>query len=107
LANLVENALRHSPRGTRVEVSGHAGGDRCILVVADNGTGIPSGERERVFRRLYRMDKSRSTPGSGLGLSLAKAIADLHGATIGLDDNSPGLRVTLVFPLSATPPADS
>ncbi|HCD82340.1 MAG TPA: two-component sensor histidine kinase, partial [Agrobacterium sp.] len=57
--------------------------------------GIPEAERDKVFRRLYRLDKSRSTPGSGLGLSLVRAIADLHGVDITLADNQPGLVVSL------------
>ena len=66
----------------------------------DDGPGIPVEEREKVFRRLYRMDKSRTTPGSGLGLSLASAIADLHGAKISLEDGAPGLRAVVSFPSS-------
>ncbi|HEV7718921.1 MAG TPA: HAMP domain-containing sensor histidine kinase, partial [Arsenicitalea sp.] len=96
--NLVENALRHGPPGVSVSIllERYAGG--AIVRISDTGPGIPDDERERVFRRLYRLDKSRTTPGSGLGLSLVKAVADLHGATIELADNQPGLRVTLLFP---------
>jgi len=104
-ANLVENSLRHGAPGTGVVLAGHAQGEGGAVTVSDNGAGIPPEERERVFRRLYRMDKSRSTPGSGLGLSLVKAIADLHGAAIALEDNHPGLRVTVSFPSAATPRA--
>ena len=66
--------------------------------VADNGPGIPAGEREKVLRRLYRLEQSRTSPGSGLGLSLVKAIADLHGAALDSTTMTPGLRVTLRFP---------
>jgi signal transduction histidine kinase len=98
LANLVENALRHCLQGTAIELSVRRHGDRIVATVADNGPGIPAEERENVFRRLYRLDKSRSTPGSGLGLSLVRAIADLHGATIELQDQHPGLVVVVDFP---------
>lgn len=104
-ANLVENALRHCPEGTAIELSVVEHGDRVIAAVRDNGPGIPPEERERVFRRLYRLDKSRSTPGSGLGLSLVRAVADLHGASITLEDCGPGLAVIISF--SRAKPASS
>jgi len=97
-ANLVENALRHCPRGTAIGLSVARQGDRILAQVADNGPGIPAEEREKVFQRLYRLDTSRSTPGSGLGLSLVRAVADLHGATIVLEDRNPGLAVSVGFP---------
>ena len=98
-ANLVENGLRHGPQGTHVALAAVASVDRLILTCADDGPGIPEAERSRVFQRLYRIDKSRTTPGSGLGLSLVKAIAELHGAEIVLGDNLPGLKVTIGFPV--------
>jgi signal transduction histidine kinase len=70
----------------------------AILSVSDDGPGIPSEEVERVFKRFYRLERSRSTPGNGLGLSLVAAVARLHGAGIRLIDNAPGLRVELRFP---------
>jgi signal transduction histidine kinase len=97
-ANLVENALRHCPCSTAIELSVGRDGDRVVTIVADNGPGIPQEEHDKVFQRLYRLDKSRTTPGSGLGLSLVRAIADLHGATIRLEDRGPGLAVIVVFP---------
>ncbi|RWC66479.1 MAG: HAMP domain-containing protein [Mesorhizobium sp.] len=97
-ANLVENALRHCPLGTTIKLTVTRRGERVLASVADNGPGIPAGEREKVFQRLYRLDHSRSTPGSGLGLSLVRAIADLHGATIALEDRRPGLAVVVSFP---------
>jgi signal transduction histidine kinase len=97
-SNLVENALRHCPRGTAIELSVTRQGDRIAAEVGDNGPGIPAEEREKVFQRLYRLDNSRSTPGSGLGLSLVRAIADLHGASIALEDRHPGLGVIVSFP---------
>ena len=72
--------------------------DRVAATVADNGPGVPEAEYDKVFRRLYRLDKSRATPGSGLGLSLVRAIADLHGATIRLEDRKPGIAVVVAFP---------
>ncbi|RWO39006.1 MAG: HAMP domain-containing histidine kinase [Mesorhizobium sp.] len=99
-ANLVENALRHCPSGTTIKLSVARQDERVVAGVADNGPGIPAEEREKVFQRLYRLDHSRSTPGSGLGLSLVRAIADLHGASITLGDGQPGLAVAVSFPLA-------
>lgn len=96
--NLVENAITHCPPRTSIVMT-LAGDEHCYRAgVADSGTGIPLEQRELVFRRLYRLDKSRTTPGNGLGLSLVKAIADLHSASIALEDNDPGLKVILTFP---------
>lgn len=97
LANLVENAIRHTPSGTRIEVSLIPGQDGPVGIVADNGPGVPKEERERIFRRFYRLERSRTTPGSGLGLSLVAAIAALHEISIDLQDNKPGLRVQLTY----------
>jgi signal transduction histidine kinase len=102
LVNLVENAIRHCPAGTRVSVSLLPG---PALVVRDDGPGLPEAERAKATRRLYRGDKSRGTPGSGLGLALVKAVADLHGATLALEDAGPGLAVRLRFPAGAAGPA--
>ena len=97
-ANLIENAIRHSPKGTRIDVSLATRGERHIAVVADSGPGIPAHECDNVFRRLYRLERERMSPGSGLGLSLVAAIAELHGAGVVLRDNTPGLRVEVSFP---------
>ena len=101
LVNLVENALRHTPPGTRIEVTAELAAGRPLCSVADSGPGIPPAERDKVFRRFYRLDASRATAGSGLGLSLVAAIAELHHVTVELTDNGPGLRVTLRFPASS------
>jgi signal transduction histidine kinase len=99
LANLVENAVRHGRDGGRVSLSlSPAAGGGATLVIADDGPGIPPEEREGVFRRFHRLDAARATPGTGLGLALAKAIAELHGIAITLADASPGLSVTLAIP---------
>ncbi|WP_322866604.1 sensor histidine kinase [Aquicoccus sp. G2-2] len=97
LANLIGNALRHTPVGSTIAVDLRREAGHINLSVADNGPGIPAEEREKVLRRLYRMEKSRTTEGSGLGLSLVAAICNLHGASLSLDDNQPGLRVRVVF----------
>lgn len=93
LANLIENALRHAGEGGEIAVS-VAGRE---MSVADRGPGIPEDERDKVLRRLYRLERSRTTPGNGLGLALVAAIAEAHGATLTLADNAPGLVVTLRF----------
>lgn len=101
--NLIENALRHAPPSSAIHVSLVREQSRIVGTVADDGPGIPAAERTNVLRRLYRLDKSRSTPGSGLSLSIVAAIAELHGADLVLDDNAPGLRVTVVFDAGGQP----
>lgn len=99
LANLVENALRHTPRDSRIRILlARPPGEGTLLAVEDDGPGVPAPERGRVLRRFYRRERSRTTPGSGLGLSLVAAIADLHDARLSLDDAGPGLRVSISFP---------
>jgi signal transduction histidine kinase len=98
LANLIENALRHTPAGTDIGIAVRQNRGGVELEVADRGPGIPAEERQNVLRRLYRLERSRTTPGAGLGLALVAATAGLHGAELTLDDNDPGLRVWLTFP---------
>lgn len=105
LANLIENALRHTPDGTDIEISVRRTDGRAELEVADRGPGIPAGERDKVLRRLYRLEQSRTTPGHGLGLALVAATAAAHGAELILGDNAPGLSVRLRFCAPATAPA--
>lgn len=96
-SNLVENALQHTPAGSRISLALEDVGGVPVALVADDGPGIPSAERTKVFQRFYRIDKSRAGSGHGLGLSLVAAIAELHGASIALHDEAPGLRVSLTF----------
>jgi signal transduction histidine kinase len=90
LANLLDNALAHGGTALRVELR-----DGPVLEVSDNGPGIPAEERDRVLRRFYRLDRSRNTPGNGLGLALVAAVAKLHGTAPILSDAQPGLKVTV------------
>lgn len=97
VANLVENAIAHAPSGSEVAIL-LADGDEPALSVADRGAGIPESARDKVLQRFVRLDASRGRPGAGLGLSLVAAVARMHGATLRLDDNAPGLRATIRFP---------
>ena len=113
LANLIDNAIKYAkPNGTmNGEINGAANGvpaeivvkadnegDRIVLTVADRGPGIPEADRGRVVERFVRLEQSRSAPGSGLGLSLASAVARLHGGELKLEDNHPGLRSIIALP---------
>jgi len=117
LANLIDNAIKYAaPNG---KADGHAGGaandavngeraeivvaagndgERIALSVADHGPGIPEADRGRAVERFVRLEQSRSLPGSGLGLSLASAVARLHGGELKLEDNHPGLRSVIALP---------
>jgi signal transduction histidine kinase len=101
LVNLVENALRHAGPDAKVLVRAWSEAAGCGVAVVDDGPGVPEHERERVFDRFYRLERSRSTPGSGLGLALVAAIARLHSAAVALSDAQPGLRVAVAFPARA------
>ena len=96
-ANLLENATLHAPPGARLTVSAHDSLDRLDVSIGDNGPGIPEAMRDKVLGRFFRLEESRTTPGSGLGLSLASAIAQLHGTEMVLTDNEPGLTVRVSF----------
>jgi signal transduction histidine kinase len=98
IANLVDNSLKHGRDGGLVSVSVAANDSEAMISVSDDGPGIPTSEVELVFRRFYRLERSRSTPGNGLGLSLVAAVARLHGARVTLCENSPGLCVKLHLP---------
>ncbi len=99
LVNLIENALRHTPAGCIVVVSLVRINGAAELTVSDNGPGVPEAERAHILDRFYRGDGSRTTPGSGLGLSLVAAVAELHQTELHLEDASPGLRVRIRFPV--------
>ena len=104
LANLVDNAIKYgtpSEDGAQavVNIAARCIGDRIELTVADWGPGIAAQDRARVLERFVRLEGSRSRPGSGLGLSLASAVARLHHGALRLDDNEPGLRVTIDLPM--------
>ena len=107
IANLIDNAIKYgtaeaAERGPgakpEVEVSAKANGAMAEIVVTDRGPGVPASDRERVLDRFVRLEASRSEPGSGLGLSLVAAVARLHGGSLRLEDNAPGLRVILALP---------
>ncbi|HPY40639.1 MAG TPA: HAMP domain-containing sensor histidine kinase, partial [Thiolinea sp.] len=99
ITNLLDNAVKYTPKGGEIRLNAEQQAQQIIITVSDTGPGIPVEERERVFKRFVRLDNARSTPGNGLGLSLVKAVADLHGAQVELADNQPGLKVILRFPI--------
>lgn len=101
LANLVDNAIKYTPPGGRVAVSISQGFSGVDLRVADSGPGIPPEDRSRVVERFVRLEASRNSPGTGLGLSLVAAVAHFHNAKLLLEDNAPGLKATLRFPRPA------
>jgi len=106
IANLIDNAIKYgSPERVRgngakpeVTVGTRATNGMAEIIVTDRGPGVPEAERERVLGRFVRLEASRSEPGSGLGLSLVAAVARLHGGSVRLEDNEPGLRVVLALP---------
>jgi signal transduction histidine kinase len=101
LSNLVDNAIKHGGSPGEVTVGVSPGAAGMALAVTDRGPGIPGAKRSHVLRRFYRLERSRNSPGNGLGLSLVAAVAKLHGAQIDMADNAPGLRIALRFPPSA------
>jgi signal transduction histidine kinase len=116
LANLVDNAIKYAVPSTKaasgaingeqsaILVTAGAEQDRIVLTVSDHGPGIPSADRSRVVDRFVRLERSRSLPGSGLGLSLVSAVARLHGGELKLEDNGPGLRARISLPRAPAPP---
>ena len=117
LANLVENAIKYgkpdepkvaekgaiiSLDAKQILIEARREGDQVLLSVTDRGPGIPEGERKHAMERFVRLDTSRSQPGSGLGLSLASAVATLHGGELRLGDAHPGLVATLMLPARAS-----
>lgn len=100
LRNLLENAVKFTPQGGRVDVTVARRGDGVVLVVEDDGPGIPEAERQRVFDRFYRGESGSAAPGSGLGLAIVQAIAQRHGASVRLDRSVRlgGLLAEVTFP---------
>jgi signal transduction histidine kinase len=96
-ANLVENAIKHSPPGATIALSAWQEPGRACIEIADNGPGIPAHMRSKVLQRFFRLESSRTTQGSGLGLSLAHAIVKLHEASMEFSHNEPGLKVTVAM----------
>src|SRR6266545_916678 len=109
LANLVDNAIKYAKphaeavNGAEILVTAQGEGDRILLAVADRGPGIPQADRGRAVERFVRLEQSRSEPGSGLGLSLAAAVAHLHAGELRLEDNAPGLKAVIALPRAAPP----
>lgn len=99
LSNLIENAINHCSSGTKITLSANQGQGGTVLVVSDTGPGILAADRERVFEKMVRLDASRTVPGTGLGLSMVRAIVRLHGGNIRLGDNNPGLRCDIMIPV--------
>jgi signal transduction histidine kinase len=99
--NLVENALRHTPPGCTVRLSVDGAAGEPVLTVSDDGPGVPDAERARLFDPFYRLERSRSTTGSGLGLALVQAVARLHRGEASLADASPGLQAKVLFPATS------
>ena len=102
VSNLIDNALKYGADDGKppdIAVSGAFEDGKVVIAVCDRGPGIPVEDRERVLERFVRLDASRSKPGNGLGLSLVAGVAKLHGGTLVLEDNHPGLRAKLVLPL--------
>ena len=92
-ANLIDNAIKFTPKGGRVDVAIEQQHDFADIIIADNGAGIPEDYHDKVFEKFFRIEASRHTQGNGLGLSLVAAIARIHGALVVLEDNKPGLCV--------------
>jgi signal transduction histidine kinase len=103
IANLVDNAIKHGRNFGHVLVTIENADEGPVISVSDDGPGIPSCERDHVFKRFYRLEQSRYTPGNGLGLSLVAAVARLHGARIDMCDNGPGLKFELRFSQAPAP----
>lgn len=96
-ANLFDNAVKYTPKGGAIHVALENQNGHAAVIITDNGAGIPDSDKPRVFDRLFRGDSSRHTAGCGLGLSLVRAVVDMHKGTIRLDDAMPGLKVTVTL----------
>jgi signal transduction histidine kinase len=98
IANLLDNAIKYSPRGSTVLIATEQSADGLSVTVADRGPGIPPGKRTAILDRFVRLEEAAGKEGFGLGLSFVAAVAEWHGARLELADNEPGLRATLYFP---------
>jgi signal transduction histidine kinase len=97
-ANLLDNAIKYSPPGSKAVIAVTQNSDGASLIVADNGPGIPATKRTAILDRFVRLDTTAGKEGFGLGLSFVSAVAEWHGARLELTDNMPGLRAALFFP---------
>lgn len=102
-SNLIDNAIKYTPAGGEISISVDGDPSTAVLEISDSGIGIPDEEKDQVFQRFYRVTKSRSLPGNGLGLSLVRAVVDMHRGIISLSDTypgaeQPGLKIRLQFP---------
>jgi two-component system heavy metal sensor histidine kinase CusS len=103
IMNLFDNAIRYSPAGGRVRVIVSATDASATVSVEDSGPGIPAGERERVFERFVRLVPAGDASGSGLGLPIARWIAEQHGGALTLDGSDHGTRFVITLPLKPSP----
>jgi signal transduction histidine kinase len=95
ISNLIDNAIKFTPSGGRVRLETTIIDRRPVIRIYDNGAGIPPAERGKIFQRFYRAESGQGAPGHGLGLSIAKTIAVLHGFDLTVEDNAPGARFEL------------
>jgi len=102
MSNLIENAFQHAGDALDIKVSVECRPNDVVLYVQDNGVGIAEDEHEEIFNKFYRIDKSRTKSGSGLGLASAKAIIELHDGTIHVENCKPGLKFCVTFPRNVT-----
>ena len=102
-ANLLDNAIKYTPEKGLISIKSIKSGNKWSLEIGDNGPGIPEDQHEKVVQRFYRLDQSRTTPGSGLGLALVFAVLKVHGMDLAFSDNNPGLKVTVSADLDNRP----
>jgi signal transduction histidine kinase len=106
LANLLDNAFKHTPEDSTVRLAAQSEGDTVRFEVSDEGPGILPSDRERVFERFYTADRARTTSaGTGLGLSIARHIIDRLGGRIWVDDRTPGATLCFTLPIAPAPAA--
>jgi len=97
VTNLLDNSIKYTKKPGHVALRLAGDDNQFTISVSDNGPGIPLADRERVFERFVRLENERNSPGNGLGLSLVQAVVRIHGASLSLEDNEPGLRTTITF----------